>query len=526
MKSNQMRKLILIAIIPSIFLTSCATILNSKNQKVTIKKNNEDKILVNKENPSTIKGKYLLKRNGNPKQITVETDGYMDRNVVVGQHKKSPLYILSWIPFGALFLIPPLMDNSQKSYNYPKEIDVTDIPTVPTLPEKSKNSKELQIKKVSVDLDTESMRYHVFRGYDDFLAGSYVDKTSKSSSPITLDNTSFSNILNEQLKDKGYIDTNQRILKNSYINNMLLKAEIVDIKVSKVQQRKMSMFWSFIFIDLSIKWELLDYYGETLFTKITDTRSGQYKTDLDPIDGKTYTDLAIIGSIKAGFSTVVNSEEVEKLMNDRSLIEKEKNAVDININTDGNYVSNFYEAVASTVTIKNKDGFGSGFLISDDGYLVTNYHVVSDTAELKVELNDKTKKDVEIVRASKIYDLALLKINLDDDQDLKPFKLEKSKDIKLATEVYAVGTPTAQDLSQSITQGIISGVRSNSDSTTTKLIQTDASVNSGNSGGPLISKDGTVLAVVSSKVKGFSVEGVAFGIPAYNIMERLNLIIK
>ena len=522
MKSNNITKLSLIALlIPCIFLTSCASLINSKKQKVTIHKNNEDKILVNNEEPSMNKGKYLFKRNAKSKQITIKTEGYMDRNIVAVQYKRSLLYIFSLIPFG-IYVLPPLIDNGPKAFNYQKEIDVREVEIVPEILEISKESKELQIKKLSIDLDAESMRYDYYPKYKNFLKNEAVDK-SNSKKPFQLENTTFSYILNKQLKEKGYIDTTKRILKNSYINNMLLNAEINDIKLSKVNAKRSS---DFIFLDLSIEWKLMDYYGGTVFTKITDTRSGQYSTSLKPFEGKTYSDLAILDAVKAGFSLFVNSDKVQKLMKDRSIIEKEKKAPDIEVVTKGKYVSSFSEAVASTVTIKNKDGFGSGFLVSDDGYLVTNYHVVSDTAELKVELNDKTKKDVEIVRASKIYDLALLKIDLDDGSDLKPFKIKKSKDIEVATEVYAVGTPTARDLNQSITQGIISGIRSFSDTTTTKLIQTDASVNGGNSGGPLIFKDGTVVGVVSSKVRGFSIEGVAFGIPAYNIMERLNLIIK
>ena len=508
-------------------LSSCASILNSSNQKVTIQKNEEDEILVAREVPSVVDGKYLLKRDGNAKQVTVKTEGYMDRNIVVGQYKRSPLYILSWVPFGALFLIPPLMDVSPKSYNYQKEINVKDIPLIPVVPPKEEKAKELQIRKVSVDLDGENMKYSFYGGYSNFLEDNVISQDmNKSNNSIKLENTTFSDVLNQQLKEKGYIDTNRRILKNSYLNNMLLNAEIIDLKISKVSSGGGQISFSFIFLNLSIKWELLDYYGESIYSHTTDTQSGHYDLSLPDVDGKSPNDLAIIEAVEAGFSEIINSEKVDSLMNDRSQIEKEAAVEEIQIKPSKEYVSNFNEAIESTVTIKMKDGFGSGFLISDDGYIITNYHVVSDTAKLKVELNDKTKKDIEIIRTSKLYDLALLKVDLTDKSDLKPFNLNKSKDFELATKVYAVGTPTAQDLSQSVTQGIISGIRSNSDTTTTKLIQTDASVNSGNSGGPLINKNGTVLGIVSSKVKGFSVEGVAFAIPAHNVYDRLNISLK
>lgn len=87
-----------------------------------------------------------------------------------------------------------------------------------------------------------------------------------------------------------------------------------------------------------------------------------------------------------------------------------------------------------------------------------------------------------------------------------------------------MGTPTAEDLSQTISKGIISGIRKTDGDK--KLIQTDASINAGNSGGAIIDKDGLVIGVVSSKLKGFGIEGVAFGIPSYEIFERLKINIK
>jgi S1-C subfamily serine protease len=178
------------------------------------------------------------------------------------------------------------------------------------------------------------------------------------------------------------------------------------------------------------------------------------------------------------------------------------------------------KSIKSTVTIKSKDAFGSGFIISNDGYIITNYHVVSEPENLRVRLNNEKEYDADIIRVSKIYDLALIKI---EANDLIPFSINNSKEIEVATEIYAVGTPTAEDLSQTISKGIISGIRKSGDS---KLIQTDASVNSGNSGGPIIDKNGVVLGVVSSKLKGFGVEGVAFGIPAYEVLDRLKLNLK
>ncbi|HOX51490.1 MAG TPA: trypsin-like peptidase domain-containing protein, partial [Fibrobacteria bacterium] len=160
----------------------------------------------------------------------------------------------------------------------------------------------------------------------------------------------------------------------------------------------------------------------------------------------------------------------------------------------------------------------SGFVISGDGYIVTNFHVVDRIPDGKVILNDKSKFDYEVVRFDKDIDLALIKI---DASGLTPFKLQKSGTPDVGGDVYAIGAPESAELSQSLTKGVVSGIRTTESGA--KLIQTDASVNPGNSGGALVDPKGVVRGVVSSKLAGFGVEGVAFGIPAYEILDRLKL---
>ncbi len=132
-------------------------------------------------------------------------------------------------------------------------------------------------------------------------------------------------------------------------------------------------------------------------------------------------------------------------------------------------------------------------------------------------MNNNKEYDFDIISFNKEHDLALIKIKA---SNLLPFKIQKSKDIEVASEIYAVGTPASKNLAQTVSKGIISGVRDVDDS---KLIQIDASVNSGNSGGAIIDKQGIVIGVVMSKLMGVGVEGVAFGIPAYEIFDQLNI---
>ena len=212
------------------------------------------------------------------------------------------------------------------------------------------------------------------------------------------------------------------------------------------------------------------------------------------------------------------NDVVDSLMKDRSDLERENSFQTIPLAHNNRYVSSLGEAISSSVTIKTKDGHGSGFVVSSDGHLVTNYHVISDTTDLMVVLNDEREFKPEIIRVSKINDLALIKIDVDS---LIPFQISKATNIEIAKDIYAVGTPSGEDLSQSITKGIISGIRKTDSGG--KLIQTDASINGGNSGGVLIDKNAEVIGIVSSKLRGFSIEGVAFGIPSYVLFDKLKI---
>jgi S1-C subfamily serine protease len=502
-----------------LLLNSCASILNSRYQKITINKENEkDEILINDEVAETKKGKYLFRRDLSPKQITIRSEGFRDQNMVIMAHKKSPLFILSWIPFG-LLIYPPFMDNGEKAWNY----DSTPLTysKKPILEAKSADSKEIRINKVSVELEQDSIKSRYFPSYKTYLRKEEkIDvKGLDSGEEINIKNTIFTNVLNKLLKDKGYIDTTNNALKNSYLDNLLINATVNSYAVHHIANRYYSRFGGMVYIDLSVDWEVLDYYENTIYSHTTTSRSSEFAIlDYDKKD--VVVNKAIKDAMEGGLTEFIKSEKVNHLLYDKSEIEKESTMEEITILKSDSCVSTISQGVKSTLTITSKNGFGSGFIISSDGYIVTNYHVVSNPTDLKVVLNDKSEKEVEVIRVSKIYDLALLKI---DAKDLVPYKINPSKDVEIATEIFAVGTPSAQDLSQTISKGIISGIRNTGD---TKLIQTDASINNGNSGGPLINKNSEVIGVVSSKLKGFGIEGVAFGIPAYEILEKLKITIE
>ena len=157
---------------------------------------------------------------------------------------------------------------------------------------------------------------------------------------------------------------------------------------------------------------------------------------------------------------------------------------------------------------------GSGFIITQDGYIVTNHHVVSGASSVTVTLYDGTEYPATVVGSDSDYDVAVLKINA---TDLQPVTLGNSSNVNVGDSVLAIGNPLGE-LTFSMSQGIVSCCDRaiNVDGTPFNMIQVDASINPGNSGGPLMNLYGEVVGIVSAKYSSYSdttVEGLGFAIP-------------
>jgi hypothetical protein len=162
------------------------------------------------------------------------------------------------------------------------------------------------------------------------------------------------------------------------------------------------------------------------------------------------------------------------------------------------------KAQKSVVTIKSSTGAGSGVIVSPDGLIVTNNHVVGNDVTVEVHFQDgKTTIASPIKKGLSVLDVAYLKVD-GSNFDYLPM----SDKCSTGDEVYAIGAPLG--LSESVSKGIIS----NCDRTIkgVKFIQTDAAINAGNSGGPLINKKGEVLGLLTFKITASGVEGLNFAI--------------
>ncbi len=156
---------------------------------------------------------------------------------------------------------------------------------------------------------------------------------------------------------------------------------------------------------------------------------------------------------------------------------------------------------------------GSGIILSGDGYIVTNNHVVESASEIHVTLNTGAEYDAEVIGADAQTDLAVIKIK--PEEALTVATLGDSGKIEVGERVVAIGNPMGVEFFGSVTQGIVSAVNRtvSIDNRTMNLIQTDAAINSGNSGGALINAYGEVIGINSVKVSSTGVEGMGFAIP-------------
>lgn len=156
-------------------------------------------------------------------------------------------------------------------------------------------------------------------------------------------------------------------------------------------------------------------------------------------------------------------------------------------------------------------GAGSGVIISEDGYIVTNNHVVNNATSLKVTTTDGTEFDAKIIGTDSQTDLAIIKINA---QKLQAATLGDSDTLQVGDPAIAIGNPLGE-LGGTVTTGIISATdrQITIDSETMTLLQTDAAINPGNSGGGLFNSDGNLIGIVNAKESSTGIEGLGFAIP-------------
>ena len=169
---------------------------------------------------------------------------------------------------------------------------------------------------------------------------------------------------------------------------------------------------------------------------------------------------------------------------------------------------------------------GSGFVLTEDGYVVTNHHVVENATGVTVAMHDGSEYAAKVIGSDSTNDVALLKI--EEDVTLQAVEVGSSDALNVGDQVIAIGNPLGE-LTSTLTVGYVSAKERDvtTDGTTINMIQTDAAINSGNSGGPLFNSKGEVVGITTAKYSGNSssgatIEGIGFAIPIDDVMPLVN----
>ena len=220
--------------------------------------------------------------------------------------------------------------------------------------------------------------------------------------------------------------------------------------------------------------------------------------------------------------TIVNTNSGQPMTPEQLYAANLASCVGITVNTTVNIFGQTTTSAAS----------GSGFVLTQDGYIVTNYHVIEEAAEnssvtIEVSFANGNKYDAKLVGGEKDNDVAVLKIEADD---LTPVTLGDSAKLVVGESVYAIGNPLGE-LTYSFTDGIVSALDrlittgDSGNSTTLNVLQTNCAINPGNSGGPLFDSYGNVVGITTAKYtqssSGVSAEGLGFALPINDVKDIL-----
>ena len=219
---------------------------------------------------------------------------------------------------------------------------------------------------------------------------------------------------------------------------------------------------------------------------------------------------------------------------------REKTTVDLQQTPDGDsregemslqeiYETNIPAVVSISASTGSGSSTGTGVVLSANGYLLTNYHVIRQALAINVTLTDERELRATLVGEDPVSDLAVLRV---DAEDLTPAQFGDSDGVRVGDSVVAIGDPLGVELRGTMTDGIVSAISRDVqvDGRVMNLIQTNAALNSGNSGGPLINRFGQVIGINTMKIGTFAdssgVEGLGFAIPSATVQEIVNQLLS
>jgi serine protease Do len=530
----------------SLFMLSsygCVTIMGRKKQHVRIYATTPGATIYHDgDSVGVNSAKLKLKKRNIFETVTLHKDGFKDKNHVFGLRKYDPVtysILITSIPPTIFF--GPFIDlgNSDTYISLKRYKRKIEVPAQTEIEMRKPEEKFLEINTVMVDAKKDDIIQLNYRSYRKYLNSLDGKKRHKGSMNQIFDNRKtldsnfkaeseyLTNWLNGSLYKLNFIDTTNTLFKNKsnrfYINVIVKSIQLHEVSISHPDGA--NGYSRMLVMETKIDWELLNMYKEKITTITTEQRSDPFQYNVLYSNAqKKYFKRTKADAINIAMADNLDYSflKVRKLLAQQQLLTQNQKTVDtltpMNIQVGNmNQSNSLNDFIKSSVTVKVDEGHGSGVIISSEGYIVTNYHVIANSKKIEVILNDGTTVEATVVRKNQEGDLALLKIN---NTGLIALNVGTEKDVEIGADVCALGTPKNIELGQSISKGIVSNIRTKEN---IHLIQTDAKVSPGNSGGALINNNGLVLGIVSSKLIGKGTEGISFAIYASDMLRLLKI---
>ncbi len=270
-------------------------------------------------------------------------------------------------------------------------------------------------------------------------------------------------------------------------------------------------------LELEMRWVVLDVYGDQLMELVTKSprifyrRGVPYESGIPP---------QVRDAVLHCLSEFLKSVEFTDLLKGIKEESEKIQAESLQVNSGTKIATSLDEALQACVTVIYKsEKYGSGCIISDEGHVITSYVPEVKNEHLQIILSNGSRYDAKVLRISKKEELVVLQFEGGEFYTLSDgdFDLDES----IGMEIYAIGTPSFSDLGQSVSKGIVSGLRKVGNGT--KLMQTDAKISPGFGGGAIVTENGQLVGLVKGKLTGFGIEGLAFGMPITYVIGGLNI---
>jgi serine protease Do len=327
-------------------------------------------------------------------------------------------------------------------------------------------------------------------------------------------------LLEDELTQAGFevVDSHPRSVFQEWMESSEPGRFLIGGTITRVRRNSYSSFFSeSTQDDRTVRWEVFDRDLNKVVYRQTSDGSAQ----VEGIDNPE----AIYEAIRASFKQLLEEPRLMALLSQPTPQEAPVpvQAYQIKAIATVNEPLSLEQVVGRTipsiVQIRAAGGRGTGFLLDSSGLVVTNQHVVGSAFSVKVRLYDGTLVNGRVLRRDAVADAALVKLE-GDVSGISGLPICHTDVVRVGQSVVAIGNPLS--LSNTVTQGIVSGFRR---SHARSLIQTDTAVNPGNSGGPLLNREGTVIGIVTEKIATEGVEGLGFALPIGEVLQRLNVAI-